>query len=422
MKPKMHQLQKAADAANIIRQYGVAYLAMETRTGKTITAFEAAKILNKKHILFITKKKAIPSILADYQRAGYDQFFEAKVVNYEMLHSKEIRGFDCDLKIVDEAHRLGAYPRPCVAAHIIHDTLSETDAILMSATPCPESWSQIFHQFWALRKYPFDGIYSFYRFVDAGYVKKSQMRIPTGMVTDYSHAIFEKINPKIRHLFVHCSRDEAGITTAVSDRILRVPVSRYIMGLFNLLVKDRILYIGNETVTGDTAAKLLSKSHQLISGTVIFDSGKSMVIDYSKAYAIKDDAARNGYSRIVIFYKFKAEEQAIRKVFGDENVTGSWQKFQAGGYQVFASQFLSGREGIRADKASAVYLYNIDFAWLSYAQARERIISMDRLDNPELVFVMASYPDGKGLEDRIYRVVMNKKKYTYAFFRRDFLC
>jgi hypothetical protein len=34
-----------------------------------------------------------------------------------------------------------------------------------------------------------------------------------------------------------------------------------------------------------------------------------MVLDYSKAYAIKDDAARNGYSRIVIFYKFKARNK-----------------------------------------------------------------------------------------------------------------
>ena len=60
----------------------------------------------------------------------------------------------------------------------------------------------------------------------------------------------------------------------------------------------------DEVILGDTAAKLLQKVHQLYSGTVKFESGRSMVIDTSKAEFIKEQFAGN---KIGIFYVFKAD-------------------------------------------------------------------------------------------------------------------
>ena len=44
----------------------------------------------------------------------------------------------------------------------------------------------------------------------------------------------------------------------------------------------------SEVILADTAVKLMTKVHQLCSGTVKFESGKSMVLDYSKAEFIKE--------------------------------------------------------------------------------------------------------------------------------------
>ena len=46
---------------------GFVYLAMEVRTGKTLTSLGIASEVNPKNVLFVTKKKAISSIEDDYQ-------------------------------------------------------------------------------------------------------------------------------------------------------------------------------------------------------------------------------------------------------------------------------------------------------------------------------------------------------------------
>ena len=49
-------------ATEVLQRSGFVYLAMEVRTGKTLTSLSIAEKLEAKKILFITKKKAISSI------------------------------------------------------------------------------------------------------------------------------------------------------------------------------------------------------------------------------------------------------------------------------------------------------------------------------------------------------------------------
>ena len=48
----------AGKAAALLKQYGIAYLAMEVRTGKTLTALSAADRYGAKKVLFLTKKES----------------------------------------------------------------------------------------------------------------------------------------------------------------------------------------------------------------------------------------------------------------------------------------------------------------------------------------------------------------------------
>ena len=53
--------------------------------------------------------------------------------------------------------------------------------------------------------------------------------------------------------------------------------------------KKHLVVEGNtEVLMGDTPVKLMSKLHQIYSGTVKFESGNSMVLDLSKAKFIKN--------------------------------------------------------------------------------------------------------------------------------------
>ena len=49
---------------------GWCYLAMEVRTGKTLTSLSVADKLGAQNVLFLTKKKAISSIEADNDMLG----------------------------------------------------------------------------------------------------------------------------------------------------------------------------------------------------------------------------------------------------------------------------------------------------------------------------------------------------------------
>lgn len=77
-------------ASKIISRHRFVYLAMEVRTGKTLTSLGIAERIGMTKVLFITKKKAISSIEHDYELLNPG--FRLTVINYESLHKLPTRG------------------------------------------------------------------------------------------------------------------------------------------------------------------------------------------------------------------------------------------------------------------------------------------------------------------------------------------
>ena len=61
-----YQKNIISDGVGIIKNHRFLYLAMEVRTGKTLTSLGICDQIGAKKVLFITKKKAISSIQSDY--------------------------------------------------------------------------------------------------------------------------------------------------------------------------------------------------------------------------------------------------------------------------------------------------------------------------------------------------------------------
>ena len=177
------------------------------------------------------------------------------------------------------------------------------------------------------------------------------------------------------------------------------------------LQRDRVIEGHNETILADTGVKLMSKLHQMFSGTIIFESGNKQVLDLSKAKFIQE---RFKKKKIGIFYKFKAELEALKEVFKDD-LTTEIEEFNNTDKNI-ALQIVSGREGISLRKAAYLVYYNIDFSATSYWQSRDRMTTKDRLYN-KIFWVFAK----NGIEDKIYNAVNKKKDYTLEHFKRDFL-
>lgn len=153
MKLREYQNNIAIQAGNKLMAFGCCYLSMECRTGKTLTALYAADKFNAKSVLFITKLKAIPSVKSDY--IALQPSFKLEVVNFESSH--KVTG-KYDLVIIDEAHSLGAYPKPSKRTQEIRTICEGLPVLYLSGTPSPESYSQLYHQFWVCSKSPWKTI------------------------------------------------------------------------------------------------------------------------------------------------------------------------------------------------------------------------------------------------------------------------
>jgi hypothetical protein len=115
-----YQLDIISRGVEIINKHRFLYLAMEVRTGKTLTSFGIANEINAGDVLFVTKKKAISSIENDFNLLK--PYFSLCVINYESLHTID-PDICWDLIILDEAHGIGAFPKPNLRATMVRDLI-----------------------------------------------------------------------------------------------------------------------------------------------------------------------------------------------------------------------------------------------------------------------------------------------------------
>ncbi len=391
----------------ILEKHGFLYLAMEVRTGKTLTSLGIADRVNAGYVLFITKKKAIGTIEADYNLLMPS--YKIKVINYESLHLV-MDNEEWDLVICDEAHSMGAFPKPSGRAILVAQVIRKyiPKVILLSGTPTPESYSQMYHQVYAIPNNPFSEFANFYRFCDK-YVNIKQKKINSLYINDYSHGL-EDIIKEMAPYTINYTQAEAGFKSEVKEEVLYVTLKDSTYSMISRLKRDLVIEGKEETILADTAVKLMMKVHQLCSGTIKFESGNSMVLDTTKAEFIKQKFQG---SKIGIFYKFKEEYNALRQVFGDE-LTSELSVFEDTDKNI-ALQIVSGREGISLRDADYLVYYNIDFSATSYWQSKDRMTTKDRLENK----VYWIFSEG-GIERDIYKAVSNKKDYTINHFKKDF--
>jgi hypothetical protein len=405
-----YQEEISDKAVSLLNKYRIAYLAMQVRTGKTLTAMATAHKFGATKILFITKKKAIQDIIN--QKDEYATSLQIYVTNFEQLANvKE----SFDLIIIDEAHSLAAFPIPSARAKDLKRICFGKPIIYLSGTPNPESFSQLYHQFWVSSYSPFDHYPNFYKWAQQ-FVSIKKMKINGQSFNNYDLADKKMVMDCCGHLFLTFTQEEAGFESLVNEHIHYVEMLESTYTLANRLRISKIVTNKEkQVILGDTAVKLLQKLHQIYSGTVIIDEPERMakVIDYSKLKYIKE---KFNWLKIAIYYKFIAEEMAIRYVFGSENLTTEATTFNKSTNLIFISQIQSGREGVNISSADALIFVNIDFSAVSYWQARARIQTKDRVKEANIHWIFAK----GGIEDKIYEAVMNKKDYTTYHFKKDF--
>lgn len=407
MQLRLYQQEAAYDLVAILKHERIAYLRGEVRTGKTFTALETARRLGVRSCLIVTKKKAIASIEADREALGLDATVE--VTNYEQLPKRIGRHYD--LLIVDEAHGVGAYPKPSKRWYDLQG-IHFKYILLMSGTPSPESYSQLYHQF-VLGPSPWSKYRNFYDWAKSGYVNIGTKYVGTGQqVNDYSKADEAKILADIKHLTVTITQQRAGFTTQIEEQVHQVQMKPRTYRLARRIMKDGVIGRPDcRSVLADTGAKAMSKLRQVYSGTVITEAHGAVIFDRSKAHYIRNTFAGR---KIAILYCFNAEGDMLRKIFAD-TCTDSPETFNADPTATYIGQVQASREGVNLSTADDLVFIGIDYSALSYLQGRDRASYYGRDRANRVHFIFAA----RGIEPRVYAQVRDKQNYTTAHYAAD---
>jgi len=396
-----YQLKNANDCANIINNYGIVYLQHQVRTGKTLTALKTCELVGAKKVIFLTKKKAISSIQGDYDNFGFD--FDITVTNYENLHKIN---HTCDLLVLDEASCLSAFPKPSNRTKKIRELFGNKRMIFLSGTPASESYSQWYHQFWVSFKSPFREYVNFYKWAK-DFTTESFIYTSYGQSRDYSKALTDKIDLRINNVVHKYTQKEAGFENVINKKLHFVDMKPSTYTIISKLKRDLVIEGKTETILADSAVKLMSKQHQLGSGSIIFESGNVGKLDNSKALYIKN----NIKGKLAIFYYFKEELNILLDEFGDLATT-DLKEFNTTDKHFIGQQY-SNAMGVNLSKADKLVYYNFGFSGTQYIQSLDRLTIKDRKET-EVNFILAN----NTLDKKIWEVIEQKKNFTLKIYDR----
>lgn len=416
-----YQSMLADKGKQILLEHNIVYLGMKFRVGKTAIALTIAERIKAKNVLLMTTRINIKGHQKDYKELGLQSKFKLTVQHYHHLNIKKLKP-EYDLVICDEAQKLGAFPKPAKSTQALRDITIQGNCrlILMSATPTPESYSQIYHQLWLSMYSPFKQWPTFYKWAKAGFVNIFTRQVPGHMINDYSHADKNQIDKYIKPLFLTYTQEQAGFEVVdLDDQLVYVKSDPRLHKLVDILVKDRVYeFKDKETIIAcENAASLHRKVHQIYSGTVICErDGKraSVVLDTAKVDYIKKHYY--GKQKIAVFYLFQAEGDLLKETF--KHWTDDPVEFNSTDKSVvFIGQFNASARGINLSSAKGLVFYNIPFSSEMYQQARQRGQAKDKKETTRLYWLCSE----GGIEEKIYNRVINKQSYTLHYFSADYL-
>jgi len=407
-KLKEHQIEKSKELNEILLDYKIAYLAGEVRSGKTLTALEAARLYGAGKVIVITKKKAIPSILSDYENFKFP--YQIVVINYESLH--KLDNYDCDLVIYDESHSLSGFPKPSVKTKLCKKLFFNVPCILMTGTSAVESYSQYYHQFFVSAYSPFSRYKNFYKWAK-DFVEVWERKLPTHSIRVYDRANVEKIDKILKPYIVVMTQQDAGFEVKINEHYLTVETPIFIKNIVKILLKNKVIKGTSGYVFGDTPAKLQSKVHQIYNGHCIVEDVNgdtcNVILDTYKVDFIRE---RFKDDKIVIMYYYQNELKMIESVFG-EAVTTDIDEFNTTD-KSFALQ-CNTTEGINLSKADALVYLNLGFSGKNWIQSRDRMTVMGRKDNN--IYVIC---ESDGITEKILESVTKKKNFNSRMFKQNF--
>ena len=372
-----NQLEVVHEAELILERWGMVYLALRPRYGKTPISLTLAR----GKILFVTMRSAfagVNKVVKELQKPN------VTVCTYGTAH-KYLNSYDTI--ILDEAHKnISSYPKESVSREKLQPILDNSptaDIIWLSGTPQIESNSKMFHQLNVSPRHSFSKYDSFYHWFNgsAHYKNKTDKRKGygiTGLVKhtgsnrpaiNYDNTInfSEKVDP----IMIRRGEEEQLVNIIVHH--VRPP-QKIIDGMIDIRTKS-IAEIDGNTFIADGGAGKLSKQHQLAGGSAISVDGSGILLSDFKAIEIHK---KHRDKNCCIFYKYVAEKEILKKYFNKEDL-----------YQIDSNS-----TGIDLSHYDEMVIYSLTWSGSTYTQVLNRLVNTERKDMPDIhIYITDNSPD-----------------------------
>lgn len=394
MTPFDHQIEIADKAFKVLKENALVYLAMEERTGKTLTSILVAEQSKANKVLIITKKKALEGWDETFRKFDVTKTYTS--INYESLHKLSSKSFD--LIIIDEAHsNLSTYPKVGTIWKKVYELTKGKPIIFLSATPSAQTYAQLYHQMKLSSWSPWIKYKTFYDWHRHYGIPKSIFAAGR-QIMQYDEVKVDLVEADVQHLFISYTRQELGFKHEPSDVIHYIDLSDNTKKIYNELNKDGV--IKSLDYVADTPMKLLQGLYQLEGGTLKIDDNNSITLSESveKCEYIKN---KFGDTRdLVIFYNFKQEEYKLKRAFSYARIL----------------QATSFAEGVDLSMYKTLVVYSMDFSTARYSQRRARQANMKREEAIDVHYLLVK----KAISEQVYETVaVNKTNFIDRYFNRD---
>lgn len=393
MKPYQHQVDISSQALDILCKHMIVYLAMQERTGKTLTSILICEQTRCNNILVITKKKALVGWVDTLSKYKHNKTYEC--INYESLHKCT---FKPDLVIIDEAHsNLGAYPKVGKTWKEVYKFTKGKPIIYLSATPSAQTYAQLYHQFKLSSWTPWIKYPSFYTW-HKDYGIENIIYLGGRQIKQYNEVKSEKVMKDVEHLFISYTRTELGFEHEPNDILHYIDLSSEIKEYYNSLLKDRVATVAGTEVIADTVMALRTKLHQIEGATLKQEDKNIFLSKIDKIdYILKTWGDSNN---LVIFYQYQNELSLLKQTFKSATIL----------------QGTSFAEGVDLSMYETCVVYSMDFSTAKYTQRRARQCNMKRDTPIDFHFLLV-----KGaISEQVYQTVaVNRTNFVDSYFNKQ---
>ena len=322
------------------------------------------------------------------------------IINYELAYRREeLRQLKDFTMMLDESSMIKNETAKRTKFIL---SLKPSHTILLSGTPTDGKYEFLYSQLrllgWKITKTAY-----YNRYI------KTELRSYGGpmfrVVTGYKNV--SELKAKLK---------EYGAVFAKAEEVIKLPEKKFIKEYstvssdYKKFMKDRVIKIDDKELTGDSTLSKRLYARMLCSA---YSKDKiSRLIDLVNATS----------DRVIIFYNFNTELEALRKVLFDRPISivngqvKDLKAYENNDNSVTLIQYQAGAMGLNLQKANRIIYFSLPERSELFEQSKARICRIGQEKQCYYHIMMCH----KSVEEKIYECLLMRKDYTDELFRKEF--